>query len=289
MNTLRTGILMAALTGLFLAVGALLGGGTGVVIAFVMALALNLFAYWNSDKVLLSMYGAREVDAASAPNLYRLVEKLAVEAKLPMPKVYITENPQPNAFATGRNPDHAAVCVTSGLLAQVNQEELAGVLAHELGHVKHRDTLTMTITAVIAGAISMLANMAFFMGGDRRNSPLGLAGMLLVTLLAPIAAVLVQAAISRSREFEADRAGAEITGRPLWLASALGQIDRAARGIENHPADANPATAHMFIVNPLHGGLSGLFASHPSTEERIARLEAMAGADAPAVRRGPWG
>jgi len=289
MNTLRTGILMAALTGLFIAVGALLGGGTGVLIAFAMALAMNAFAYWNSDKVLLSMYGARQVDAASAPDLYHLVEKLAAEAKLPMPKVYITENPQPNAFATGRNPDHAAVCVTSGLLAQVNQEELAGVLAHELGHVKHRDTLTMTITAVIAGAISMLANMAFFMGGDRRNSPLGLAGMLLVTLLAPIAAVLVQAAISRSREFEADRAGAEITGRPLWLASALGQIDRAARGIENHPADANPATAHMFIVNPLHGGLSGLFASHPSTEERIARLKAMAGTDAPASRRGPWG
>jgi heat shock protein HtpX len=171
----------------------------------------------------------------------------------------------------------------------VDQEELAGVLAHELGHVKHRDTLTMTITAVIAGAISMLANMAFFMGGDRRNNPLGLAGMLLVTLLAPIAAVLVQAAISRSREFEADRAGAQITGRPLWLASALGQIERSARQIENYPADANPATAHMFIVNPLHGGISGLFATHPSTEERIARLTAMAGTDAIAVQRGPWG
>lgn len=289
MNTLRTGILMAALTGLFLAVGALLGGGAGMVIAFAFALAMNLFAYWNSDKVLLSMYGARQVDAASAPDLYHLVERLAAQAQLPMPKVFITENPQPNAFATGRNPEHAAVCVTTGLLGQVNQEELAGVLAHELGHVRHRDTLTMTITAVIAGAISMLANMAFFMGGDRRNNPLGLAGMLLVTLLAPIAAVLVQAAISRSREFEADRAGAEITGRPLWLASALGQIDRAARGIENYPADANPATAHMFIVNPLHGGLSGLFASHPSTEERIARLRAMAGADAAPVRRGPWG
>ena len=288
MNTLRTGLLMAALTGLFLALGAVLGGGTGVMIAFVFALATNLFAYWNSDKVLLSMYGARQVDAASAPDLYHLVERLAAQAQLPMPKVFITENPQPNAFATGRNPEHAAVCVTSGLLGQVNQEELAGVLAHELGHVKHRDTLTMTITAVIAGAISMLANMAFFMGGDRRNNPLGLAGMLLVTLLAPIAAVLVQAAISRSREFEADRAGAEITGRPLWLASALGQIEQTARGIENYPADANPATAHMFIINPLHGGLSGLFASHPSTEERIARLRAMAGADATLVRRGPW-
>jgi heat shock protein HtpX len=289
MNTLRTGILMAALTGLFLALGAVLGGGTGMVIAFAFALAMNLFAYWNSDKVLLSMYGARQVDATSAPDLYHLVEKLAAQARLPMPKVFITENPQPNAFATGRNPEHAAVCVTSGLLGQVTQEELAGVLAHELGHVKHRDTLTMTITAVIAGAISMLANMAFFMGGDRRNNPLGLAGMLLVTLLAPIAAVLVQAAISRSREFEADRAGAEITGRPLWLASALGQIEQAAQRIENYPADANPATAHMFIVNPLHGGISGLFATHPSTEERIARLRAMAGADAAQTQRGPWG
>ncbi len=290
MNTLRTGILMAALTGLFLAVGALVGGSTGMAIAFAFALATNLFAYWNSDKVLLSMYGARQVDAAGAPALYGLVQKLAAEAQLPMPKVFITENPQPNAFATGRDPDHAAVCVTTGLLGQVSQEELAGVLAHELGHVKHRDTLTMTITAVMAGAISMLANMAFFMGGGRdRENPLGLAGMLLVTLLAPIAAVLVQAAISRSREFEADRAGAEITGRPLWLASALGRIEQAAQRIENYPADANPATAHMFIVNPLHGGISGLFATHPSTEERIARLRAMAGAAAPAAPRGPWG
>jgi len=290
MNTLRTGVLMAALTGLFLAVGGLVGGSTGMLIAFGMALAMNLFAYWNSDKVLLSMYGAQQVDAQSAPDLYRLVERLAAQAKLPMPKVYITENPQPNAFATGRNPEHAAVCVTSGLLAQVSQEELAGVLAHELGHVKHRDTLTMTITAVMAGAISMLANMAFFMGGSRdRDHPLGIVGMLLVTMLAPIAAVLVQAAISRSREFEADRAGAEITGRPMWLASALGQIERAAERTPNYPADANPATAHMFIVNPLHGGISGLFATHPSTEERIARLRAMAGADATPVRRGPWG
>jgi heat shock protein HtpX len=291
MNTLRTGILMAAMTGLFLAVGALVGGGTGMMIAFGIALAMNLFAYWNSDKVLLSMYGARQVDAASAPDLYRLVERLAAQAQIPMPKVYITENPQPNAFATGRNPEHAAVCVTTGLLEQVSQEELAGVLAHELGHVKHRDTLTMTITAVIAGAISMLANMAFFMGGSRdRDHPLGMVGVLLVTLLAPVAAMLVQAAISRSREFEADRAGAEITGRPLWLASALGQIERASQRTPNYPADANPATAHMFIINPLHGGgLAGLFATHPATEERIARLQAMAGGEAVPVRRGPWG
>jgi heat shock protein HtpX len=290
MNTLRTGMLMAALTGLFLAVGALIGGTNGMAIAFVFALATNLFAYWNSDKVLLSMYGAQPVDETTAPDLYRLVARLAQQAGLPMPKVYITENPQPNAFATGRSPEHAAVCVTSGLLQQVNQEELAGVLAHELGHVKHRDTLTMTIVAVMAGAISMLANMAFFMGGGRdRENPLGIVGVILVTLLAPIGAMLVQAAISRSREFEADRAGAEITGRPLWLASALGQIERAAERTENYPADANPATAHMFIINPLHGGLSGLFATHPSTEERIARLRAMAGGATVPVRRGPWG
>jgi len=283
---------MAAMTGLFLGVGALVGGGTGMLIAFGMAAAMNLFAYWNSDKVLLSMYGAKQVDAQSAPELYRMVESLAANAKIPMPKVYITENPQPNAFATGRDPEHAAVCVTSGLLAQVNQQELAGVLAHELGHVKHRDTLTMTITAVMAGAISMLANMAFFMGGSRdRDHPMGIVGVLLVTLLAPIAAMLVQAAISRSREFEADRAGAEITGRPMWLASALGQIERAAERTPNYPADANPATAHMFIINPLHGGISGLFSTHPSTEERIARLRAMAGAEAGAApsRKGPWG
>ena len=298
MNTLRTGILMVALMGLFLVIGGMIGGAQGMLIAFVIAGGMNLFAYWNSDKVLLSMYGAREVGAEN--DLYRLVEQLARQAQLPMPKVYITENPQPNAFATGRNPEHAAVCVTTGLLERVSQQELAGVLAHELGHVKHRDTLTMTITAVIAGAIGMLANMAFFMGGSRdRENPMGFVGVLLVTMLAPIAAILVQAAISRSREFEADRAGAEITGKPLWLASALGQIERAAQGTPNQPADANPATAHMFIINPLHGGFGGLFATHPATEERIARLQAMATRDvplalgtaapSPAVRRGPWG
>ncbi len=287
MNTLRTGILMALMTGIFMAVGVLIGGAQGMVIAFLFAAGTNLFAYWNSDKMLLSMYGARQVDANSAPEYYRLVERLAQQAKLPMPKVYIMENPQPNAFATGRDPEHAAVCATTGLLERVSKEELAGVMAHELGHVKNRDTLTMTITAVMAGAISMLANFAFFMGGDRRNNALGMAGIVVITLLAPLAAVLVQAAISRSREFEADRFGAEVTGRPMWLASALSQIERAAKGIPNHAADANPATAHMFIINPLHGGLSGLFASHPATEERIARLRAMAGA--PAAPRGPWG
>src|ERR1700761_5741594 len=286
MNTLKTGILMSLLMGLFLVVGAAIGGAAGMLVAFIFAAGLNLMAYWNSDKMLLSMYGARQVDETSAPDLVRVVGQLSARAGLPMPKVFISENPQPNAFATGRSPSHAAVCVTSGLLARVNNEELAGVIAHELGHVRNRDTLTMTITAVIAGAIGMLANFAFFMGG--RRNPLGLVGILLVTLLAPFAAMLVQAAISRSREFEADRAGAELTGKPLWLANALAAIDSSARRIENAPADANPATAHMFIVNPLHGGISGLFASHPSTEERIARLRAMAGVTA-APAKGPWG
>jgi heat shock protein HtpX len=285
MNALKTTILMSLLMGLFLVVGAAIGGGPGMAIAFVFAAGLNLMAYWNSDKMLLSMYGARQVDETSAPDLVRIVEQLSKAAGLPMPKVFISENPQPNAFATGRNPAHAAVCVTSGLLAKVNKEELAGVIGHELSHVKNRDTLTMTITAVIAGAIGMLAHFAFFMGG--RRNPLGFVGILLVTLLAPIAAVLVQSAISRSREFEADRDGAALTGRPLWLADALRAIDSSAAQIDNATADANPATAHMFIVNPLHGALSGLFASHPSTEERIARLRAMAGETTPA--RGPWG
>ena len=289
MNTLRTGILMALLTGLFLAVGALVGGGPGMAIAFVFAAGINLMAYWNSDKMLLHMYGARQVDAASAPDLYRIVESLAKQAGLPMPRVFITENPQPNAFATGRDPEHAAVCVTSGLLSRVNNEELAGVLAHELGHVRHRDTLTMTIVATVAGAVSMLANFAFFLGGDRRNNPLGLVGMLLVMLFAPFAALLVRMAISRSREFDADKAGAEISGRPLWLASALEEIEHAAQRIDNVEAEEHPATAHMFIINPLHGGgLSTLFSSHPSTEERVARLRAMAGA-ASAPKHGPWG
>jgi heat shock protein HtpX len=291
MNTLRTGMLLALMTGLFVAVGAMIGGSSGVMIAFAMALAMNLFAYWNSDKVLLRMYGARQVDAASEPELFAMVERLAANAQLPMPKVYVMENPQPNAFATGRNPEHAAVAFTTGILEQLSPEELAGVAAHELAHIKHRDTLTMTITAVIAGAISMLANMAMFMGhGDRRGQPGGIALTLVVSMLAPIAAMLVQAAISRGREFEADRAGAEISGRPMWLASALGRMERSVRGgTPNYEADANPATAHLFIINPLHGGVSGLFSTHPSTEDRIARLTAMAGPTAPVTaQRGPW-
>jgi heat shock protein HtpX len=286
-NSLRTGILMAGLTGLFVTVGFLLGGMAGMLIAFVFAAGSNAFAYWNSDKVVLSMYGARPVDDTTAPKLVSIVRRLSEAAGLPMPRVCIVENAQPNAFATGRNPEHAAVCVTTGLLDRVSDEELAGVLAHELGHVKNRDTLTMTITATIAGALSMLANFALFFGGGRRN-PLGIVGVLLIAVLAPIAALLVQATISRGREFEADKAGAEITQHPLWLASALSHIDRAAEVTQNPEADANPATAHMFIVNPLSGGgLAGLFSSHPPTEERIARLRAMAGE--PAKPTGPWG
>ncbi len=294
MNTLRTGILMAALTGLFVAIGFVLGGGPGMMIAFLFALGSNAFAYWNSDKVVLRLYGAREVDETSGPRLFRMVRDLSQAAGLPMPRVCIVENDQPNAFATGRDPEHAAVCATTGLLARVNDEELAGVLAHELGHVKNRDTLTMTITATIAGAISMLANFALFFGsGDRRNNPLGIAGILLVSILAPVAAMLVQATISRTREFEADKAGAEISRHPLWLASALSRIQHSAELTQNPQAEANPATAHMFIINPLAGGgISGLFSSHPPTEERIARLRAMAAArgevQAPARKPGPW-
>lgn len=290
MNLFRTGLLMALLTGIFLAIGYLLGGPSGMVIAFLFAAGTNLFAYWNSDKMVLSMYGAREVDETTAPDLVHIVRRLAEADGLPMPKVYIAQNDQPNAFATGRDPEHAAVCATTGLLQRVTNEELAGVLAHELSHVKNRDTLTMTIVATMAGAISMLANFAFFLGGgDRRNNPLGVVGVILVAILAPIAAVLVQMAISRTREFEADRSGAMLSGRPLWLASALQRIESAAEVIDNPKAEAHPATAHMFIINPLHGGgVASLFASHPSTEERIARLKAMAAEMGQAPKPGPW-
>jgi heat shock protein HtpX len=287
-NTLRTGVLMAGLTGLFVAVGFLLGGMGGMLIAFLFAAGTNLFAYWNSDRVVLSMYRAQPVDENTAPRLVRIVRQLSQTAGLPMPRVCIVENDQPNAFATGRDPKHAAVCATTGLLNRVSDEELAGVLAHELGHVKNRDTLTMTITATIAGAVSMLANFALFFGGNRRNNPLGIVGVLLVSILAPIAALLVQASISRAREYEADKAGAEISGHPLWLASALGRIEQAAQLTHNPEAEAHPATAHLFIVNPLSGGgIAGLFASHPPTQDRIARLKAMAGE--PARKPGPWG
>ena len=287
MNSLRTGVLLAGLTGLFLAVGFMLGGEAGLVIAFGVALAMNAFAYWNSDKLVLRMYGAREVGEGDAPSLVRLVRQLAEQAELPMPKVYVMENDQPNAFATGRNPDNAAVAVTQGLLGRLSQEETAGVLAHELAHIKNRDTLTMTVTATLAGAISMLANFGLFFGGSR-NNPLGFVGVLLIAILAPMAAMLVQMAISRAREYEADRIGAEICGRPLWLATALEKIAGAAKAIDNHPAERNPATAHLFIINPLHAHkVDGLFTTHPSTAERVARLRQQAVEMGQSPR--PWG
>jgi heat shock protein HtpX len=273
----RTALLLAALTGLFLAAGFLIGGQQGMMIAFAIACAMNLFAYWNADKLVLRMYGAREVGPDEMPEFHNLVARLAQRGGLPMPKVYVIDNPQPNAFATGRNPENAAVAATTGLLKMLNRDEVAGVMAHELAHVKNRDSLTMTITAVLAGAIGMLANFALFFGGSRdRESPLGGIGALLVMLLAPIAAMLVQFAISRSREYEADRIGAAISGNPRALASALAKISNGAAQIPNQDAEANPATAHLFIINPLHGqGADNLFSTHPATQNRIDRLLAM--------------
>lgn len=295
MGYARTAILLAALTGLFLAIGALLGGQAGMTIAFLIALAMNGFAYWNADKMVLRMHGAREVDERTAPDFVRIVRRLAANADLPMPKTYIIDTPQPNAFATGRNPENAAVAATTGLLQSLTPEEIAGVMAHELAHVRNRDTLTMTITATIAGAIGMLANFALFFGGGRNR--VGLLGSLAIMFLAPMAAGLVQMAISRSREFEADRIGAEICGRPLWLASALDKLDRGAARIENPAAEDNPATAHLFIVNPLHGlRADKLFSTHPSMADRIQRLQEMAHAQSghqtsyhADTSRSPWG
>lgn len=276
MSTLRTFILLAAMTALFIGIGFMIGGEQGMIIAFAIAIAMNVFAYWNSDKMVLSMYGAKQVDRSNAPEFYGLVEDLARKAQLPMPKVFIIEEPQPNAFATGRNPDNAAVAATTGLLDILSRDEVAGVMAHELAHVKNRDTLIMTITATIAGAISMLANFAFFFGGHSRNNPLGMVGTLLLMILAPIAAMLVQMAISRTREYHADRVGAEICGQPHWLASALEKLEQGAEHIENEAAEENPATAHMFIINPLHThSVDNLFSTHPNTANRVRKLREM--------------
>jgi heat shock protein HtpX len=305
MNYVRTAMLLAALTAIFMGVGYLVGGSGGVVIAFLIAAGMNLFSYWNADKMVLSMHHAREVDAGAAPQLYGIVRELAERADLPMPRVYVMDNPQPNAFAIGRNPQNAAVAATTGLLATLTREEVAGVIAHELAHVKHRDTLTMTITATIAGAISMLASFAFWFGGSR-NNPFGLIGVLIAAIVAPFAAMLVQMAVSRTHEYAADRGGAEICGRPDWLASALAKIAGTAPRVENIDAERNPATAHLFIVNPLSGArMDNLFSTHPATENRIAALRAMAGGFAAptsgsvprvgstgpwnAGSRGPWG
>jgi heat shock protein HtpX len=293
MNFFRTAILLAAMTALFMGVGAVIGGQTGMVIAFFMALAMNAFSSWNSDKMVLRMHGAREVDESSAPGYYNMVRDLAANAGLPMPRVYIMDNDQPNAFATGRNPDNAAVAATTGLLSALSEEEVAGVMAHELAHVKNRDTLTMTITATIAGAISMLANFGMFFGGNRdNNNPFGFIGMIAVMLLAPIAAALVQMAISRSREYEADKLGAEIARNPMWLASALERMSVITKQVPNMAAERNPASAHMFIINPLSGErMDNLFSTHPNTENRIARLRQMAHdfTTPPQVAAGPSG
>ena len=305
MNYVKTALLLAALTGFFLVAGYMLGGQSGLMLAFVAALGMNLFAYWNSDKMVLRMSNAHEVGPNDAPELYGIVQELAQRGGLPMPRVYIIDEDQPNAFATGRNPENAAVAATTGLLRHLSREEVAGVMAHELGHVRHRDTLIMTVAATLSGAIGMLASFGGMMGGGRDENgrpilnPIAAIAMM---ILAPLAASLVQMAISRSREYEADRMGAELTGQPLWLASALARLHAGTQQIPNAVAEANPATAHLYIANPLSaGGLRGLFSTHPPMEERIARLEAMAATQprpsAPrrssipttAPARGPWG
>ena len=302
MNYAKTALLLAALTAIFVAMGAAVGGQQGMVIAFVVALGMNLFSLWNSDKMVLKMFGAQEVDERTAPEYYGLVRDLARRAELPMPRVYVMQNPQPNAFATGRSPARAAVAATTGLMEQLSREEFAGVIAHELAHIKNRDTLTMTVAATIGGAISMLAQYLQFgmlFGGHRddRGGGIGMIGALLAMLVAPFAAMLVQMAISRSREYQADRMGALICGNPRWLSSALVKIHNAAKRIPNEEAEQIPAAAHMFIINPLTGqGMDNLFSTHPNTENRIAALEELAremqqsGIDlgGPSADAGPW-
>jgi heat shock protein HtpX len=277
-NLMKTAILMAAITALFMAIGHLIGGRAGMTLALLVALGMNFFSYWFSDKLVLKMYNAREVDAQSEPYFHGMVQELAQRAGLPMPRVYLIDEEAPNAFATGRNPDNAAVAATTGILRVLNHRELRGVMAHELAHVKHRDILISTISATMAGAVSMLANFAMiFSGRDDEGRPTNPLVGLLVALLAPLAASLIQMAISRAREFEADRGGAEISGDPRALASALEKIHAYARGIPLAAAERHPETAQMMIMNPLSGGgLQGLFSTHPSTEERVARLLAMA-------------
>jgi heat shock protein HtpX len=297
MNLARTGLLLAALTGLFLAVGYLVGGRQGATVALVVALATNLFAWWGSDAMVLRMHNAQPVIRESAPQLWAMVEGLATRAGLPMPAVYLIQSDQPNAFATGRSPSRSAVAVTTGILRTLDAEELSGVIAHELAHIRNRDTLTMTLAATVAGAIGFVANFAFLLprsSSDGRQSPLGPIGAILAMLLAPLAATLVQLAISRTREFSADRLGAEISGDPRWLARALAKIEQAATGRTLPSAEANPASAHLFIVNPLHHGggaiLAGLFRTHPPTEARItALLELGQRVPMPATRGSPWG
>ncbi len=277
-NWFKTTVLFAAILALFMIIGGLIGGREGMMMALLIGGGMNFFAYWFSDKMVLRMYNAQPVDETSSPYLYNMVRDLAGRAELPMPKVYLIDEAQPNAFATGRNPDNAAVAATTGIVSLLSERELRGVMAHELAHVKHRDILTSTIAATLAGAISALANFAMFFGGrDEEGRPANAVVSIIVAIIAPIAAMLIQMAISRAREFEADRGGAEISGDPLALASALAKIDAYARGIPFPTAEAHPATAQMMIMNPLAGGgIDTLFSTHPKTAERIARLEAMA-------------
>jgi heat shock protein HtpX len=281
-NLFKTAILLAALSCLLVLIGGAIGGQQGMTIALVMALAMNLISYWFSDKIVLRMYRAQPVDEAAAPGLFRMVRSLAMRAGIPMPRVYVIPGDTPNAFATGRNPSHAAVAVTEGIMRVLDEEELEGVLAHELAHVKNRDTLTMTIAATLAGAITYLAHMAQWgamFGGMRRDEDDeghggGVFGALMMAFLAPIAAMLIQMAISRAREFQADATGARIAGKPWPLARALEKLEQASKML---PMEASPSTAHLFIVNPLHAGaLMRLFSTHPPIEERVARLRAMA-------------
>ena len=274
MGYVKTAMLMAAMTALFMGVGYLIGGSGGALIALVVAAGMNAFTWWNSDRMVLKMHNAQPVSPGDRAGLYAMTAELARNAGLPEPKVYLIDTPQPNAFATGRNPANAAVAVTKGLMQSLSREELAGVIAHELTHIRNHDTAIMTVTATFAGAISMLANFALFFGGARER--MGMIGTLMMMFLAPMAAALVQMAISRTREYAADKAGAEICGHPLWLASALEKIAMGAARIDNHAAERNPATAHMFIINPLHAHKhDNLFATHPATENRIAALRAM--------------
>jgi heat shock protein HtpX len=291
MNAVKTMMLLAGMTALFLGVGYLIGGAAGAVIALVIAVATNAWAFWNSDQLALRMHNAEPVTAMGAPKLHAMVAKLARNADLPMPAVYVIRTDQPNAFATGRDPENAAVAVTTGLMRMLGDAELEGVIAHELAHIKNRDTLIMTVAATVAGAISMLAQFGLFFGGSNDNrNPMGIVGVLLGVILAPIAAMLIQMAISRTREYSADRNGAAICGQPLALASALGKISGAAAQVEMRSAERHPASAHLFIVNPLAGRrFDNLFATHPAAENRIAALRAMAGEPSVGAGQGPWG
>ena len=280
MNMTKTYILLAAMTALFGFIGFALGGAGGMMIALIVACGMNLFAYWNSDKAVLKMYGARPVSERDAPDIYQMTQRLVQNAGMPMPKLYVLNTEQPNAFATGRDPENAAVAVTVGLMNILDRDELEGVIAHELAHIKNRDTLIMTITATIAGAIGMIANVAMFLpmfssNDEDRPNPIA---MMALAILAPMAAGIVQMAISRTREYDADRVGAEICGKPLALAGALQKIESYVRGgHHNHAADKNPATAHLFIINPLFGkGMDNLFSTHPNTRNRIAALTQLA-------------